>query len=339
MTPLLPEYSLSRLDTVHVCKALTLLNALPDASISLIATDPPYNGVKDAAWDNQWDTDAAYLDWLRTHLREMRRVLQPNGSLYLFASPRMAARVELAVGEYFNVLNQVVWNKQNGNANWRANKEAILGYLPNTERIIFAEQFESTYSWTNAADGLRGSVFEPIRAYLDGERLRAGVSFEDVRQMVGCASGSGLPSHWFTRSQWALPTAEHYLKLQVGFNAKGNGDYLRREYEDLRRPFNSSPYAPYTDVWTFRTVQAYEDKHECEKPLDLMRHIVSMSSRPGDTVLDCFAGSGATLDAARQEGRHYIGCDMSTHWVGEARKRLAQPYMLPLFAQAEAVNA
>ena len=36
----------------------------------------------------------------------------------------------------------------------------------------------------------------------------------------------------------------------------------------------------------------------CEKPLPLLRHIITASSRPGDTILDCCMGSGSTLDAA-----------------------------------------
>jgi adenine-specific DNA-methyltransferase len=36
----------------------------------------------------------------------------------------------------------------------------------------------------------------------------------------------------------------------------------------------------------------YPGKHPCEKPLELMKYIVQASSRPGDTVLDTFAGGG-----------------------------------------------
>jgi adenine-specific DNA-methyltransferase len=42
------------LNTMHHCEALVLLRALPDASVDLIVTDPPYFGYKDEAWDNQW---------------------------------------------------------------------------------------------------------------------------------------------------------------------------------------------------------------------------------------------------------------------------------------------
>lgn len=62
------------------------------------------------------------------------------------------------------------------------------------------------------------------------------------------------------------------------------------------------------------------------------RHILSWSN-PGDIVLDFFMGSGTTAKMARANGRHYIGCDISRKYVDIARKRLAQPYTLPMFAE------
>jgi site-specific DNA-methyltransferase (adenine-specific) len=130
--------------------------------------------------------------------------------------------------------------------------------------------------------------------------------------------------------QSAFPNAfdRDYIDLRREY------EYLRREYEYLRRPFNVTNHMAYTDVWTFRTVQAYAGKHECEKPAALMRQIINASSKPGALVLDCFTGSGVTLDVARQLGRDYIGCDRDPHWVMTARARLAQPYTLPMFQEA-----
>lgn len=51
------------------------------------------------------------------------------------------------------------------------------------------------------------------------------------------------------------------------------------------------------------------------------RHILTWSNA-GDTVLDCFIGSGTTAKLARGLNRHYIGCDTSAEYVAIARKRL-----------------
>src|SRR5690606_40947834 len=79
--------------------ARAMLWWLPTDSVDLILTDPPYYRVKGAAWERQCDTPSAYLEWLDTVAEEWQRVLKPNGSLYVFASPRMAARVEVLRSE------------------------------------------------------------------------------------------------------------------------------------------------------------------------------------------------------------------------------------------------
>jgi site-specific DNA-methyltransferase (adenine-specific) len=141
-----------------------------------------------------------------------------------------------------------------------------------------------------------------------------------------------MASHYFGNTdQWELPTPEHYAKLQQAFPGYFTREYedlrreyedLRREYEDLRRPFSVSADVPYTDVWTFPTVQHYPGKHPCEKPAAMLEHIITASTRPGAVVLDCFAGSGATLLAAKSLERFPIGIEIDDHWVQVAKARL-----------------
>ncbi len=316
--------------TLYHGRAEEVLPTLPDASVSLICTDPPYMGVKTqyngerVEWDRQWPTRSAYLAWLRGLALEWRRILKPAGSLYVFASPQLAAHVEVLLGEVFHVLNRIQWIKEDG---WhkKAVPEDLNSYLSPREEIIFAEHPSQAPEYEQSVNGLRADVFSSIREYLESERAKAGVSFEDVRQIVGCASGSGLPSHWFTKSQWMLPTREQYAKLQHGFNTRnGRTDYLRREYEDLRRPFTVSADVPFTDCWRFETVAAYPGKHPAEKPLPLYRHIIEASSRPGGLCLDSTAGSFAFLDAARQCGRRAIGIEQDRRWWERGCRRLSQ---------------
>ena len=145
--------------------------------------------------------------------------------------------------------------------------------------------------------------------------------------------------HYFSASQWCLPTREQYLAMQRLFNQQAEKneylrreydylrreyDYLRREYEDLRRPFTVSPTVPYTDVWDFQTVPTHALKHPCQKPLPLLRHIINVSSRPGDTVLDCCAGSCSTLEAAKQLKRKSIGIEQDIKWYNIGISILSQ---------------
>ena len=205
--------------------------------------------------------------------------------------------------------------------------------------MIFAEHYgadgiakgESGYG--TKCDELRGFVFEPLRAYLDGERERAGCSVQDVAEMwrvrTGNKNRTGMAGHWFSRVQFMPPTRENYewLREQLNAHMNGTGPVLRREYEDLRRPFNVTADVPYTDVWTFPTVSSYPGKHPCEKPLAMMQHIIRASSRDGAVVLDPFMGGGTTLAAARSLGRSCVGVDMSRNWCDHTIDRLAQKAM------------
>ena len=77
--------------------------------------------------------------------------------------------------------------------------------------------------------------------------------------------------------------------------------------------------------------------HPTQKPVDLMRWCIRMATKPGDTVLDPFMGSGSTGVAAIMEGRRFIGIELDAQYYRIAERRIAnaQP---PLFvADAPAV--
>lgn len=282
------------------------MRGMPDNCVDLIATDPPYYKVKGDAWDRQWDTPAAFLAWFDLLAEQWQRILRPNGSLYTFASPQMGARVECLLRERFNVLNNITWRKEEGRHK-AACKEELRSFFPASERIIFAEH--------KGAD-------VPIRAYLAAERDRAGFTTRRVAEAFQAKSGSrtvtGMAGHWFNEVQWELPTATNYAWLRDLFGP----EYLRREYEDLRRPFNVTADVPYTDVWTFPTVGRRVGKHPCEKPLAMMEHIIRASSRPGAVVFDPFMGSGVTGRAAHNLGRNFIGCESDVGYFDAAKNML-----------------
>lgn len=89
--------------------SLQYIATLPDNSIDLIVTDPPYFKVKPNGWDNQWKGDEDYLRWLDMCLAQFWRVLKPAGSLYLFSGHRLAADIEIMMRERFNILNHIIW--------------------------------------------------------------------------------------------------------------------------------------------------------------------------------------------------------------------------------------
>lgn len=320
---------------LHNNDCIEVMRSMPDNSVDLIATDPPYFKVKNEAWDRQWDKPTCFLNWLDGIFAEFHRILKPNGSLYVFASPQMAARVECKVSEQFNVLNNIRWVKEAGWHN-KAKKETLRQFLNPWESIIFAEHYgadniaKGEAGYTAKCDELRGFLFEPLRAYIAGEWERAGLTAKDAN----IATNSQMAGHYLTRVQWALPTAERYKQLQEYANQKGNDylkreyDDLKREYDDLRRPFSVSADVPFTDVWTFSTVKPHKGKHPCAKPVELMAHIISASSKPGAVVFDPFMGGGSTGIAAQMLGRDFIGCEMNADYFEITQERLSQRDLL-----------
>ncbi|HEX5326202.1 MAG TPA: site-specific DNA-methyltransferase [Acetobacteraceae bacterium] len=80
-------------------------------------------------------------------------------------------------------------------------------------------------------------------------------------------------------------------------------------------------------VFTHRHAQG--GYHVTEKPLPLMRELVALFTDPGETILDCFAGSGTTLRAAKDLGRKAIGVEISEAYCQTIVRRLEQE-VLPL---------
>ena len=71
-------------------------------------------------------------------------------------------------------------------------------------------------------------------------------------------------------------------------------------------------------------VPAKQNIHPTEKPVDLLKILIEMSTDPGDLIVDPFAGSGSTVLAAQQLGRRCVGIELDPRWVPRARERLRQ---------------
>ena len=79
------------------------------------------------------------------------------------------------------------------------------------------------------------------------------------------------------------------------------------------------------DVFIIPKPQNWKNKiryHPCEKPIELIKILIMNSSKPGDTVLDCFAGSGTTLVASEELGRRWIGIEINKEYCEIAKHRL-----------------
>ncbi|CAA9571694.1 MAG: DNA modification methyltransferase [uncultured Thermomicrobiales bacterium] len=152
---------------------LDLLRGVEDASVGLVYADPPFNTGRTqrrrtlstrAATDGEGDrtgfggrryatetvgtsayADAFddYLGWLAPRLAELRRVLSPEGTLYLHLDYREAHYVKVALDTLFGrecFLNELIWAYDYGaksRRRWPAKHDTILVYVRDPERYFF----------------------------------------------------------------------------------------------------------------------------------------------------------------------------------------------------------
>ena len=297
--------------------SLEILKLLPDKSISLILTDPPYHSTKkqNIYGDNLFKKDNEYLEWLSKFAVEWGRILKPNGCFFCFCSAAMAARIEVMFSKTFNILSQIVWTKPNdpGFDGWKQKmkKEALRQWYQQSERIIFAEP---------AYDGnLRRSNFG---GFLKEMRKKAGLSPRELTEATGAY---GKINHGGAVSNWEagrnVPSREQYKKICFALTKSGKIKSMP-PYEDVVRPFTVDSSKEFTDIWTFPSVRPYKGKHPAEKPLLLLEHAIEASTYPHTIVLDCFAGSGNTALAAINLNRFSISIEIDPKWINSIAEKL-----------------
>ena len=89
------------------------------------------------------------------------------------------------------------------------------------------------------------------------------------------------------------------------------------------------------NVYDAKRVHSSVRDHPTQKPVSLLRELVSVVSAPGGVVLDPFCGSGSTGVAAIEESRRFIGIEREAEYVEIAKARIgaAEAGAGPLFAK------
>jgi len=304
---------------------------IPNNSIDLVFVDPPYN-IGKAEWDKIDD----YMGWCALWIVECSRVLKPNGAFWISHSKPLVLAQLSGMIKGRGLRNWITWDKLNGNPAIQAMGGPMIGatmmtsarsWQPMAEYLIYhADEGE----WTSQCDKERGFIFEPLRAYLDGERKRADVPHRKVIEALGMR---GHDSHFFSPVQWKLPLPNQYDAMRRLFNASGNEylkreyEYLKREYEDLRAEFENlrctfNNPGKMSSVW--QIPPAKTSFHATPKPVELMRRIIESTSNEGDTVLDPMMGSGTTGVACINLKREFIGIELDEKYFDLAQKRIRE---------------
>lgn len=154
---------------------IEVMNALPENSVDLIFADPPYNlqlkgdlhrpdnskvDAVDDAWD-QFSSFEAYDRFTTAWLKAARRILKPNGAIWVIGSYHNIFRVGAALqNEGYWILNDVVWRKANPMPNFRGKR------LTNAHETMIWASKEEASKYTFNYDALK-SLNEGIQMRSD----------------------------------------------------------------------------------------------------------------------------------------------------------------------------
>jgi adenine-specific DNA-methyltransferase len=292
--------------------------------VKLIYIDPPYatnsifqaKGQKDAYRDLLQGAD--YLEFIRERLIVMRELLADDGSIYVHLDENMAFEVKLLMDEIFGKGNFRNWitrkkcSTKNTTRNRYGNISDYILYYTKTSRFIWNRPFDD---WADdkilkeypCVDPATGRKYKKVPIHAPG--IRNGETGKPWRGMLPPPG-----KHWqFTPARLDEMDANGEIYWSPSNNPR------RKVY------FDGEKGIPKQDIWL-----EYRDSinqnirltgYPTEKNLDMLETVVLASSNVGDIVMDCFCGSGSTLQAAFQNNRQWIGIDNSIEAICATLRR------------------
>lgn len=290
------------LNKIYNKDCLDFLKKLPDEFIDSCVTDPPYWGVVDDDWDNQWKSIDEYKNWCETWIKEVSRVTKKSASFFIFGYPYQLAHLLPIIESYgFKFRQQIVVWKGMKSAAGRVSSK--LKMFPTTTEHIYYFVKDST---------------DYIRNLLQERAKDKKLTPKEINDFLGKASnGGGTWSSIAGKKQKTLqePTREDWEKLEKLFGDLPN-------YDDIIYTFNLPMGV--TDV--FDDIKFYfpkgEKLHTTQKPLELIERIIKCCSKEGDIILDPFMGSGSTAVSCKNLNRNFLGSELDNNYYQTCLKRL-----------------
>lgn len=122
-----------------------------------------------------------------------------------------------------------------------------------------------------------------------------------------------------------VPSARQMIYADKRSNPKGR---LPDDTWILRPQDTPDSFGADEDTWYIsRVCGTFKERkgwHGCQMPERVLGRIIDACSRPGETVLDPFSGSGTTLAVSKKRGRRYLGFELSPEYADRAEERLAE---------------
>jgi adenine-specific DNA-methyltransferase len=319
-------------DALH---ALTALTSLPDLAerylgqVRLVYIDPPFNTGQTFRHYDDAVEHSVWLTMLRDCLVQIRRLLTPDGSVWVHLDDTEVHRARCVLDEVFgaeNFVASVIWEKTDSPRmdadGFSVRHDTILVYR--RSKLTRIRQLPSTKSHANRVDE------EGRRYYLNPLRARGGQGstraarptlYYPLTAPDGTEVYPKLPDGGDGAWRWSrkkYETEKHRVDWIKGRNG-WTPNYRIYEAEDATRP--PETIWPFSEVGSTRT-SAREVKELLDgrafstpKPEQLLARIIKLASDPGDIVLDCFAGSATTAAVAHKMGRRWVAVERSKETV------------------------
>ena len=288
---------------IYCGDARDLLPKIRPNSISLSVWSPPYHVGKDY---EKMMTYGEWVDLLSNVIRLHFNILEPGGFLAINIADILCFKDESMP----QIMAENVSRRKVS-----VTKEQILevwSQNPSCSRKQIAELMgcsEQTIDRRINGNNIRGGKYaSQTRVKLVGELLedaayKSSLYLYDRRIWVKDPAWEN--SKWHTISYRAIDEFEYvYIFWKPGITTVDRSRLGKDEW------INWGSRA----VWNIASVRANND-HESKYPIELPRRLIQLLTAPGDTVLDCFIGSGTTAVAAIIEGRNYIGIDKESKSV------------------------
>ncbi len=307
---------------------LSRLHCAPDIreKIQLVYIDPPFatgsifksRTQKDAYSDLM--TGAKYVEFLRRRLIFLHELLATDGSIYVHLDSKMAFQIKVVMDEIFgadNFRGSITRKKCNPKNFTRRTYGNISDY------ILFYTK-TNNYFWERPYDAWTEE--QALREYPYPEE-KTGRRFKKVPIHAPGIRNGATGGYW---RNMLPPEGKHWQYTPDRLDEMdANGEIYWSPNGNPRRKvyLEDSSGKPVQDIWL-----DFKDAHNqniritgypTEKNPELLARIIRASSAPGGMILDCFAGSGTTLDVAHELGRNWIGIDNSLHAIDTILQRLA----------------
>jgi len=293
---------------------LERMKEIPDGSVDLILTDPPYGtikGMKLKGWDNsttKWD-DAIDNNKM---WHEINRVLRVNGCCILFAQDPYTSVLMNDCHNNVPFSYRLVWDKKHYASPLGANKFPV-------------NYFEDVCVFFKKHDSL---ALHPLRHYFADVLEFIGKNLKQVNTELGHRRAEHC--FYIDSTQFGLCIEATYNELIERYSINKMQGFM--SYAELKavddehkktvaRVFNLHDGKKYkSNILEYK--KDYNGYHPTQKPVALLEDLIQTYSNEGNTVLDFTMGSGSTGVAAKNLNRKFIGIEKDAEYFEIAKQRL-----------------